>query len=105
MTRKAIADFNERRLNTQYVAFGVPVVYLGHNLTGCHTAVMSNKELRDGGFALIHDFTCRLRKSDFPGVVPAAEKEITVADVVYRIAEVINHPLAGEWKLGLRSAS
>lgn len=101
--KRSMTDFNQVRLDVQAALFGQVVVYEGKSLTGCHTAVQSNKELRDGGFALIHDFICRIRKSDLP-VAPQAEKKLTVGGRVYKIAEVVDHPVSGEWKLGLRSA-
>jgi hypothetical protein len=108
ITREAMVAFNEARLEKQYELFGQCVTYVAKTgapeilLLGCHSEVRSNKELRDGGFALMHDFVCRLRKSEYPDF-PRVEGELTVGPVTYRIAEVIDHPISGEWKLGLRS--
>jgi hypothetical protein len=99
----ALNRLNEQRIKTQYELFGRPAELDGQQLTVCHSAIQNNKELRDGGFALMHDFVCRIRKSDRP-TPPRQEGRIQIAGVVYRIAEVVDHPASGEWKLGLRSA-
>jgi hypothetical protein len=106
--REAMMAFNEARLETQYEMFGQLVVYIAKEggpemrLLGCHSEVRSNKELRDGGFALMHDFACRLRKFELQDR-PKEEAQLIVGPITYRIAEVIDHPISGEWKLGLRS--
>jgi hypothetical protein len=110
MTPAALTAFNDRRLVSQYLLFGRPVTYVDADCnvsigyTGCHSAVTNSKELRDGGFMLIHDFVCRLRKSD-RAARPREEANLVVDGITYRIAEVIDHPLSGEWKLGLRTAT
>ena len=104
MNPAALQAFNAQRLQVQYGMFGQPVNYQGMTYVGCHSAVKNSKSLRDGGFALAHDFICRLRKSDLR-TRPLEEKEIIVGGKKYRISEVIDHPLSGEWRLGLRASA
>ena len=114
MNAAALQSFNAARLKVNYGTDGIapglfskPVIYVdlkGKQFPqlGCHSAVTNAKELRDGGFAMIHDFIGRLRK-DWQACKPQEEATFIVNGVTYAIKEVVDHPFSGEWKLGLRS--
>jgi hypothetical protein len=110
MTPLAKSAFDKVRLPVAYRLHGRPVFYIAKTgatpvkLLGRHSQVRNNKELRDGGFALLHDFICRIRKSELP-TKPLENGDLQVGLCVYRIGEVLDHPWSGEWKLGLRSAT
>jgi hypothetical protein len=111
INRKALDAFNVHRLNALYETMGTPVTYLARydspapiKLLGCHSAVRNNQQLRDGGYELLHDFTCRIRKDEYP-TAPSCEGRLIVGLTTYRIAEVVDSALSGEWKLGLRTGT
>lgn len=112
ITKASVLAFNERRLDVQYEIYGQAGIYIAKkntpeiSVTVCHSAVRNNKELRDGGFALLHDFIGKIRKSAL-ACAPLEEGSLTLVmgGKTYRIKEVVNHPLSGEWKLGLRTAT
>lgn len=79
--------------------FGRPAVYAGTPIVIVLTAVVSRKQLLDGGFEAEHDALGRVARN---GVTYTVGSKLTYNGTEYRIDEVRTHPVNPEIVLGLK---
>ncbi len=64
------------------------------------SGVSDKRKLEDGGFMHSYDFVCRIPRASIP-FTPTLPDTVTIASKTFRIAEIVDHPINPEWKLGL----
>lgn len=105
MNRASIAAFAARGAATRRRVFGDPdCSYAGRSLCVAHSAVRSYRDIAGAGFETMPDFVGRVDVAAFPWFEPRSGEKILVGGLAYKIGEIADLQLGGEWWFSLKKA-